>query len=306
VLNAIAPNVPWLLGGSADLAPSTNTLLTYEDVGHFSAQNYAGRNFHFGVREHAMAAVVNGMALCGLRSYGATFFVFSDYMRPSLRLAAIMGVPSIFVFTHDSIGVGEDGPTHQPVEQLAAVRAIPNLVVIRPGDANEAAEAWRAALRETHRPTALVLTRQNLPTLDRSKLASATGLVRGAYVLSPASGGAPQALLLASGSEVPLALAAQQLLADDGIRAQVVSMPSFELFEQQDQAYRDQVLPPAVTARVAVEAGVRQGWDHYLGSSGTFVGLDRFGASAPFKKIYQELGITPQRVAAEAKKLLGK
>jgi transketolase len=306
VLNAIAPNIPWLLGGSADLAPSTNTLLTYADVGHFSAKNYAGRNFHFGIREHAMAAAVNGMALCGLRSYGATFFVFSDYLRPSMRLAAIMGAPSIFVFTHDSIGVGEDGPTHQPVEQLAAARAIPGLVVIRPGDANEAAQAWRTALKQTHRPTALVLTRQNMPTLDRTKLASAEGVARGGYVLSKADGGAPQVLLLASGSELSLALAAQRMLAEAGIGANVVSMPSFELFEEENQAYRNEVLPPSVTARVAVEAGVQQGWDRYLGTDGVFVGLDRFGASAPFKRIYQELGITAERVAAEAKKLVGK
>jgi transketolase len=253
-----------------------------------------------------MAAAVNGMALCGLRSYGATFFVFSDYLRPSMRLAAIMGAPSIFVFTHDSIGVGEDGPTHQPVEQLAAARAIPGLVVIRPGDANEAAQAWRTALKQTHRPTALVLTRQNMPTLDRTKLASAEGVARGGYVLSKADGGAPQALLLASGSELSLALAAQRMLAEAGIGANVVSMPSFELFEEENQAYRNEVLPPSVTARVAVEAGVQQGWDRYLGTDGVFVGLDRFGASAPFQRIYQELGITAERVAAEAKKLVGK
>jgi transketolase len=304
VLNAIAPSIPWLVGGSADLAPSTNTIMV--DAGHFSAKDYAGRNFHWGIREHAMAAAVNGMALCGLRSFGATFFVFSDYLRPSLRLAAIMKVPSIFVFTHDSIGVGEDGPTHQPVEQLAAARAIPGLVVIRPGDANEAAQAWRAALMENHRPTALILTRQNMPTLDRTNLAPADGLLRGGYVLSKANGGATQVLLLASGSELSIAVAAQRLLADEGIRARVVSMPSFELFEEQDQAYRDEVLPPGVTARVAVEAGVRQGWDRYLGSHGAFVGLDRFGASAPFKRIYEELGITAKRVAAEAKRLIGK
>ncbi|MCH7753289.1 MAG: transketolase [Planctomycetes bacterium] len=306
VLNAIASHVPWLLGGSADLAPSTNTLLTYEEVGHFSADNYAGRNFHFGVREHAMAAIVNGMALCGLRSYGATFFVFSDYLRPSMRLSAIMGIPSIFVFTHDSIGVGEDGPTHQPVEQLAAARAIPGLVVLRPGDANEVVQAWHLALKETDRPTALVLTRQNVPTLDRGKFASAEGVARGAYVLTKDDGGSPQVLLLSAGSELSIAVAAQQLLADEGIRARVVSMPSFELFQQQDEAYRNDVLPPEVTARVAVEAGVRQGWDRYLGLDGAFVGLDRFGASAPFKKILQELGITAERVAAEAKKLVGK
>ena len=305
-LNAIAGRIPWLVGGSADLAPSTNTLLTYDDVGHFSAENYAGRNFHFGIREHGMAAIVNGMVQSGLRGYGATFFVFSDYLRPSMRLSALMGVPAIYVFTHDSIGVGEDGPTHQPVEQLAAARAIPNLVVLRPGDANEVAQAWRLALQQTKRPTALVLTRQNVPTLDRSKFTSAEGVARGGYVVTKDEGGAPQVLLLATGSELSLAITAHQLLANEGIRARVVSMPSFELFEEQNEKYRNEVLPPEVTARVAVETGVRQGWDCYLGNRGAFVGLDCFGASAPFDKILQELGITPQRVVAEAKRLLKK
>ena len=252
-----------------------------------------------------MAAIVNGMALCGLRSYGATFFVFSDYLRPAMRLSAIMGVPSIFVFTHDSIGVGEDGPTHQPVEQLAAARAIPGLVVIRPGDANEAVHAWRAALEQTQRPTALVLTRQNLPTLDRTAYAPAEGVSRGAYVLSEAAGGGPQLLLLASGSELSLAIAAQEQLAAEGLRARVVSMPSFELFEDQSRAYREEVLPPDVTARVAIEAGVRQGWDRYLGDRGSFVGMNRFGASAPFQKIYDEYGLTVDRVVTTAGRLIG-
>ena len=303
-LNAIAPNLPWLLGGSADLAPSTNTLLNGDEAGHFSAENYAGRNFHFGIREHGMAAIINGMAQCGLRSYGATFFVFSDYLRPSMRLSALMGLPAIYVFTHDSIGVGEDGPTHQPVEQMAAARAIPGLVVLRPGDANEVARAWQLAIQETSRPTALVLTRQNVPTLDREEFASAEGVARGGYTVTSDDGGSPQVLLLASGSELSLALAAHRLLAEQGISARVVSMPSFELFEEQDEAYRNEVLPPEITARVAVEAGVRQGWDRYLGASGAFVGLDRFGASAPFEKILQELGLTPKRVAAEAKRLV--
>ena len=306
VLNAIASHVPWLVGGSADLAPSTNTLLNCDDVGHFSAENYAGRNFHFGIREHGMAAILNGMALSGLRSYGATFFVFSDYLRPSMRLSALMGVPAIYVFTHDSIGVGEDGPTHQPVEQMAAARAIPGLVVLRPGDANEVAQAWRLALEQTDRPTALVLTRQNVPTLDRAKYASAEGVARGAYVLTKEKEALPQVLLLSTGSELSIAVAAQRLLADEGIRARVVSMPSFELFEEQDEAYRDEVLPPEVTARVAVEAGVRQGWDRYLGLGGAFVGMNRFGASAPFDRILQELGITAERVVAEAKKQIKK
>ena len=303
-LNAFAKNVPWLIGGSADLAPSTNTLLTFDGTGHFGAEDYAGRNFHFGIREHGMAAIINGMALSGVRPYGATFFVFSDYLRPSMRLSSLMHLPAIYVFTHDSIGVGEDGPTHQPVEQLAAARAIPGLVVIRPGDANEAAQAWRAAIAETKRPTALVLTRQNLPTVDRSVYASAQGVNKGGYVLSDADGEA-QVILLASGSEVSLAINSQKQLAADGIAARVVSMPSFELFEDQPQAYRDEVLPPAVTARVAIEAGVRQGWDRYLGSSGTFVGMSSFGASAPFDKIYEEFGFTVENVVAEAKRVLG-
>ncbi|NOY43261.1 MAG: transketolase [Planctomycetes bacterium] len=305
-LNSFAKNIPWLLGGSADLAPSTNTLLTFDEVGDFAPGSYAGRNLHFGIREHAMAAALNGMALCGLRPYGATFFVFSDYLRPSMRLSALMGLPSIYVFTHDSIGVGEDGPTHQPVEQLAAARSIPGLVVIRPGDANEAVEAWRAALNETHRPTALVLTRQNLPTLDRSKYASANGVSRGGYILSEADGGSPQVLLIATGSEVPLALESQQQLAADGIAARVVSMPSFELFEDQPQEYRDEVLPPTVTARVGIEAAVRQGWDRYLGTNGVFVGMSGFGASAPFKKLYEVYGFTTDNIAAAAKKQLTK
>ncbi len=304
-LNGFAKHIPWLLGGSADLAPSTNTLLTFDGAGHFEPADYAGRNMHFGIREHAMAAALNGMALSGLRPYGATFFVFSDYLRPSMRLSSIMGLPSIFVFTHDSIGVGEDGPTHQPVEQLAAARSIPGLVVIRPADANEASYAWRTALTETNRPTALVLTRQNLPTLDRSKYASAEGLSRGGYVLSDAEGGKPQVLLLASGSEVILALVAQQQLAEDGIRARVVSMPSFELFEDQTEEYREQVLPSAVQARVAVEAGIRQGWDRYLGFQGEFIGMKGFGLSAPFKKIYEEFGFTAENVVATAKRVLG-
>ncbi len=305
VLNAIASRVPWLIGGSADLAPSTNTLLTFEDVGHFSAENYAGRNFHFGIREHAMAAALNGMALCGVRSYGATFFVFSDYLRPSMRLSALMGVPAIYVFTHDSIGVGEDGPTHQPVEQLAAARAIPGLTVIRPGDANETAAAWRAALEQSNGPTALVLTRQNLPTLDRSKLASADGVARGGYVISDVESGKPQVILIATGSELSLAIEAQEKLAADGVATRVVSMPCFELFEAQDESYRNQVLLPEISARVAVEAGCRQGWDRYLGVHGKFVGVeDRFGASAPAPQVFEKLGITADSVYQAAKSLV--
>ncbi|MCH2115277.1 MAG: transketolase [Pirellulales bacterium] len=303
-LNGFAEKIPWLIGGSADLAPSTNTLLKFAEVGDFDANNYGGRNLHFGVREHAMGSILNGMALTGLRPYGATFFVFSDYLRPAMRLSALMGMPAIYVFTHDSIGVGEDGPTHQPVEQLAAARAIPGLVVIRPADANEAAQAWRLAIQETRRPTALVLTRQNLPTLDRTKFADAQGTRHGAYVLADAKNSKPQVLLLASGSEVTLAVQAYNELNEAGVPTRVVSMPSFELFEQQTQAYRDEVLPPEITARVAIEAGIRQGWDYYLGSRGAFVGMSHFGASAPFHKIYEEFGFTSKNVVAQARQLL--
>jgi transketolase len=305
-LNAFAERIPWLIGGSADLAPSTKTLLTFAKVGDFSADDYAGRNYHFGVREHGMAAACNGMALCGVRPYGATFFVFSDYMRPSLRLAAIMSAPSIFVFTHDSIGVGEDGPTHQPVEHLTAVRAIPGLVLLRPGDANEAVYAWRAALKQKKRPVCLILTRQNMPTLDRTKYAPAEGVERGGYILIDAANKKPEVLLLATGSELALACAAYDELSKQGVAARVVSMPSFELFADQPASYRDLVLPPAVTARVAVEAGIRQSWDRFLGLQGAFVGMIGFGASAPEKVIFEKMGITAARVVEEAKRLLGK
>lgn len=301
-INALALRVPWLLGGSADLAPSTNTLIA--DEVDFSATSYGGRNLHFGVREHAMAAAVNGMALSGLRPFGATFFVFSDYLRPSMRLAALMGVPSIFVFTHDSIGVGEDGPTHQPVEQLAAARAIPGLVVLRPGDANEAAEAWRTAMAQTCRPVALIFTRQNLPTLDRERFASASGVQRGGYVLSDAPDGKPRVILIGTGSELSLCVAAAERLTDDGLAVRVVSLPSWELFDQQDAAYRESVLPSSVAARVAIEAGVRQGWDRYVGPRGRFIGLDRFGASAPAVEVFEHLGLTVDAVVAAAKEVV--
>lgn len=308
VLNAIAKRIPWLLGGSADLAPSTKTMLTFEEAdGGQSAENPGGRNLHFGIREHAMAAAVNGMALCGLRPYGATFFVFSDYCRPSLRLAALMGIPSITVFTHDSIGVGEDGPTHQPVEHLAACRAIPNLVLVRPGDANETAMAWRVALEETRRPTLLVLTRQDLPTLSRETYASAEGVLRGGYILAESAGsGPPDVILMATGSELQLAVAAHEELTKNGIRSRVVSLPSFELFDDQTQAYRDQVLPPSCTARVAVEAGIRQCWDRFLGTRGAFIGLDTYGASAPYQEIFEHRGITASAIVAKARELCRK
>lgn len=304
VLNQVAKNLPWLLGGSADLAPSTKTLLTFDDVGDFNAENHAGRNFHYGIREHAMAAASNGMALCGLRPYAATFFVFSDYLRPSMRLSAIMGLPVIYIFTHDSIGVGEDGPTHQAVEQLASLRAIPNLVVVRPADANEVAEAYRAVISLTRQPAALALSRQNLPTLDRTVYAPASGLHKGAYVLADAADGKPEVVLIGTGSELSLVVEAYQQLTAEGIKARVVSMPSWELFDAQPAEYRQSVLPPEVTARVAVEAGVEQGWEKYIGISGRFVGMHTFGASAPFKHLYQHFGITVDAVVTQAKAAL--
>jgi transketolase len=302
-LNALAGAIPWLLGGSADLAPSTKTLIDGE--GAFEAGGYGGRNFHFGIREHAMAAAVNGMALAGLRAFGATFFVFTDYMRPSMRLASIMHLPSIFVLTHDSIGVGEDGPTHQPIEHLAACRAIPGLVVLRPGDANESVEAWKSALRLTRQPSLIVLTRQNLPTQDRTKYAPAADAAKGGYILADAEGGQPDVILIGAGSELSLCVDAYEQLTADGVQARVVSMPSFELFDAQDEAYRQDVLPDGVTARVGAEAGIRQGWDKYLGSSGAFVGMSSFGASAPAERNFQEFGITTEAVVAAARKLLG-
>ncbi|MBN2022043.1 MAG: transketolase [Pirellulales bacterium] len=304
VLNAVAKSIPWMLGGSADLAPSNKSRLEFEGAGDFSADNPAGRNFHFGVREHAMAAATNGMALCGLRPYAATFFVFADYLRPSARLAAIMGLPVLYIFTHDSIGVGEDGPTHQPVEQLASLRAIPGMVVLRPADANEVAESYRAALRLADRPAAIVLTRQNLPTVDRAQLASAEGVQRGGYVLSDPPDGPPKVILIGTGSEVSLCLEAQAKLAAEGVPARVVSLPSWELFDAQDAAYRDSVLPPGITARVGVEMGVEMGWGKYLGPAGRFVGMKGFGASGPYKALFEHFGFTPQAIVAAAKESL--
>jgi transketolase len=306
VLNAVAGHIPWMLGGSADLAPSTKTLLGFDGAGDFKADNHAGRNFHFGIREHAMAAACNGMALSGLRAYGATFFVFTDYMRPSMRLAAIMGLPVLYVLTHDSIGVGEDGPTHQPVEHLAALRAIPKLLVMRPGDANEVAEAYRALVPLKDAPAALVLTRQNLPTLDREKFAPAAGVARGGYVLADAPNGPPQVILIGTGSELALCVEAHEQLTAEGVKARVVSLPCWELFEQQPPAYRDEVLPPEVTARVAVEAGVALGWDRYLGPAGRFIGMSGFGASAPYKRLYERYGITVDAIVTAARELVGK
>jgi transketolase len=299
VLNAIAPRLPELIGGDADLSSSTKTALDGEDS--FDGQTGAGRNIHFGVREHAMGGIVNGIAYHGgVRAYAATFFCFSDYMRPSVRLAALSHLPVTFVWTHDSIGLGEDGPTHQAVEHLMSLRAMPNLHVVRPADANESAEAWRWAIERKEGPVALVLTRQGLPVLQ----ADVSGLVRGAYVLSEAGGGSPQAILIATGSEVQLAMQAQDLLKEEGIRCRVVSMPCWELFEEQGDEYRESVLPSAVTARVAVEAGVTIGWRRWVGDKGGVVGLDRFGASAPAAVNWERLGFTPQRVAKEVKRLL--
>ncbi|NWD65048.1 transketolase [Pseudomonas sp. IPO3774] len=299
VLNAFAKQIPWLLGGSADLSPSTKTNLTFDDAGRFSAENYGGRNLHFGIREHAMGAIANGMALSYLRPYTSTFLVFSDYMKPPIRLAAIMELPVVFVFTHDSIGVGEDGPTHQPIEHLTQLRATPGLLTLRPGDANETLEAWKIALAQTHRPTCVVLSRQNLPTLDRTKYAAASGTSRGAYVLAGAE--KPQVILMATGSEVSLAVDAYEQLKAEGVAAQVVSMPSWELFEEQDQAYRDSVLPPAVKARLVVEQAGPLGWDRYVGQTGAKVVMNSFGASAPLAKLQAQFGFTLENVVKLAK-----
>jgi transketolase len=301
VLNQVAKRVPWLLGGSADLAPSNNTNLSFEGAGDFSADNYAGRNFHFGIREHAMGSICNGMTLSGLRAFGATFFIFSDYMRPPIRLAAIMNLPLIYVFTHDSIGVGEDGPTHEPVEQLTALRAIPNLLVIRPGDANEVYEAYKFIMQQKDRPAALALTRQNLPTLDRAKYASAEGLKRGGYILADAPSGKPDVILIGTGSEVSLCVDAYEKLIAEGIQARVVSLPSWRLFDEQPAEYRDTVLPPNVTRRVAVEAGIKLGWEKYIGPAGKFIGMCGFGASAPVNVIMKHFGFTVENVLAAVK-----
>ena len=304
VLNAIGKNLPWLIGGSADLTPSTKTRLTYDSAGDFTASNYAGRNFHFGVREHAMTSILNGMSLAKVRPYGSGFLIFSDYARPAIRLSALMELPIIHIFTHDSIGVGEDGPTHQPIEQLASLRAIPGLITLRPADANEITEAWRVIIESRHQPVALILSRQALPTLDRSIYAPASGVAKGAYVLADAGNGSPEVLLLASGSEVSLAIEAYEQLRSEGIRARVVSMPSCELFEHQDQAYRDRVLPPEVRARVSIELASTLGWARYVGSEGCSIGMETFGASAPLKALQKKFGFTPDRMAQAAKEQL--
>jgi transketolase len=306
VLNALAQSIPWFLGGSADLAPSNKTTLTYKGAASFQANSPGGKMLHFGIREHAMATIVNGLSLSKLRAFGATFFIFSDYARPAIRLSALMELPTIFVFTHDAMGDGEDGPTHQPVEHLASLRAMPGLVTLRPGDANEVVEAYRYVMQLRHQPAALALSRQPLPTLDRRLYAPATGVARGAYVLADAPGSTPEVILIASGSELSLAVEAHGKLTAEGIRARVVSMPSWDIFERQTQEYRDSVLPPAVKARLAIEQASTFGWERYVGASGQVIGMKTFGASAPLKALQQKFGFEPDRVVASAKELLGK
>jgi transketolase len=306
VLNALARNIRWLIGGSGDLGPSNKTTLTFEGAGDLEAATPGGKNIHFGIREHAMGAIVNGLSLSKLRAFGATFFIFSDYVRPAIRLSALMELPTIFVFTHDAMGDGEDGPTHQPIEHLASLRAIPGLTVLRPGDANEVVEAYRYVMRLHHRPAVLALSRQPLPTLDRARYAPATGVSKGAYVLADAPGGAPEVILIASGSEVSLAAEAHAKLIAEGVRARLVSMPAWDIFEQQPQAYRDSVLPPVVKARVAVEQASTFGWERYVGSEGAVVGMETFGASAPLKMLQKRFGFEPDNVVEVAKRVMGK
>jgi len=301
VLNAAAKNIPWLIGGAADLAPSTKTRITQEGAGDFSVENYGGRNFHFGIREHAMGAILNGLSLVKVRPFGAGFFIFVDYMRGSLRLSALMELPVIYVFTHDSIGVGEDGPTHQPIEQLAHMRSMPGLILIRPADANEVREAWKVILQLHHEPAVLVLTRQAVPTIDRTKYAAASGLARGAYILADAPGGAPEVILIGTGSEVALCLEAYELLTREGVKARVVSMPSWELFDDQDRNYRESVLPPKVKARVSVEEASDFGWTKYTGSEGHNICIESFGASAPLKQLLKKFGFNVENIVAAAK-----
>jgi len=306
ILNAIARNVPWMVGGSADLAPSTKTRLTFDGAGDFTAANYGGRNLHFGIREHAMGSILNGMALSKVRPFGSGFLIFSDYLRPAIRLAALMEIPVVYIFTHDSIGVGEDGPTHQPIEQLISLRAIPNLITLRPGDPNEVVEAWRVIMQLRHKPAVLVLSRQALPTLDRNRYAPASGVAKGGYILADAPGGKPDILFLATGSEVGLAVEAFEKLAAEGVRARVVSMPSWELFEEQSQAYRDAVIPPDVTARISVEQASTLGWALYHGSGGRAIGMKTFGASAPLKELQKKFGFTPDNLLVTARELLSR
>ncbi len=304
VLNAIARKVPWLIGGSADLAPSTKTRLIFEGAGDFAASDYSGRNFHFGIREHAMGAILNGLSLAKVRPFGSSFLIFSDYERPAIRLSALMELPVIHIFTHDSIGVGEDGPTHQPIEHLASLRAIPGLIVLRPADANEVVEAWRLIMQLRHEPVALILSRQTLPTLDRSRYAPATGVAKGGYILADAAAGQPDVLLLASGSEVSLCVQAYEQLKTEGIKARVVSLPSWELFERQSHEYRDSVIPPDVTARIAIEQASTFGWSRFTAPSGDCIGMNTFGASAPLKELQKKFGFTVEQIVASAKRQL--
>jgi len=303
-LNVLAQNIPWLLGGSADLGPSNKTTLTFDGAGHFQAANPGGRNLHYGIREHAMGAIVNGMSLSKLRGFGATFFIFIDYARPAIRLSALMELPTLFIFSHDAMGDGEDGPTHQPVEHLASLRAIPGLVTLRPGDANEVVEAYRCIMKLRHKPAVLVVSRQPLPTLDRSKYAPASGVAQGAYVLADPPGRKPDVILIASGSEVSLAVQAHEQLLAEGIRSRVVSMPSWDIFEHQTQEYRDSVLPPEIEARVAVEQASTFGWERYVGLKGRVIGMHTFGASAPLKELQKQFGFEPDQVVSVAKDLL--
>jgi transketolase len=306
VLNVLAQNIPWLVGGSADLGPSNKTTLTFAGAGDFQACSPGGMNLHYGIREHGMCAVVNGMSLSKLRAFGATFFIFSDYAKPAIRLSALMELPAIFIFTHDAMGDGEDGPTHQPVEQLLSLRAIPGLVLLRPGDANEVVEAYRYVMQLRHQPAALVLSRQPLPTLDRSKYAPASGVARGAYVLADAPGANPEIIFIATGSEVSLAVEAHEKLRTEGIRSRVVSMPSWDIFEHQPQEYRDGVLPPRVKARIVIEQASTFGWERYVGDDGRVIGMKTFGASAPLKELQKKFGFEPENLIAVAKDLLGK
>ena len=306
VLNVLAQNIPWLLGGSADLGPSNKTALTYKGAGSFQAESPGGKNLHYGIREHAMGAIVNGLSLSKIRGYGSTFFIFSDYARPAIRLSALMELPTIFIFTHDAMGDGEDGPTHQPVEHLLSFRAIPGLVTLRPGDANEVVEAYRYVMQLRHEPAVLALSRQPLPTFDRSKYAPAAGVAKGAYVLADAPGGNPEVILIASGSEVCLAIEAHEQLTAEGIRSRVVSMPSWDIFDHQPKEYRDSVLPPNVKARIAIEQASTFGWERYVGDGGRMIGMQTFGASAPLKELQKKFGFHPDRVVATAKELLGR
>ena len=305
VLNAIGPHVPWLLGGAADLAPSTKSNMTFAGADSFESDNYGGRNLHFGIREHAMGSICNGLALSALRPYGSGFLIFSDYMKPPIRLSAIMELPVLYIFTHDSIGVGEDGPTHQPIEQLVSLRSIPGMIVIRPGDANEVAEAWRFVTPLKEQPACLILSRQAMPTFDREKYAPASGLKHGAYILAEAEGGDPQVILMATGTELGLAVGAHEALKSEGIRSRVVSFPSWELFEAQPAEYRNSVLPPHITARVSIEQASTIGWDRYVGSKGATIGMHSFGASAPLSALLKKFGFTPEAVVEIARRQAG-